>query len=57
VATGLDDGRTDPRQIVEAFRQYLTHEAHRVTRGMFEGNLAGKLGDPRFNADMSVLLT
>lgn len=57
MATGLDDGRTDPRQIVEAFRQYLTHEAHRVTRGMFEGNLAGKLGDPRFNADMSVLLT
>ena len=57
LATGLDDERTDPRQIVAAFRKYMDHEAHPVTRVMFERNLAGKLGDPEFNADMSALLT
>ncbi len=57
LSTGLDDERTDPRQIVAAFQKYMAHEAHPVTRGMFESNLAGKLGDPQFNADMSALLT
>ncbi len=57
LSTGLDDERTDPRQIVAAFQKYMDHEAHPVTRGMFESNLAGKLDDPQFNADMSALLT
>ena len=57
LATGLDDERTNPRQIVAAFRKYMDDEEHPVTRAMFERNLAGKLGDPQFNADMSALLT
>ena len=57
LATGLDDERTDSRRIVAAFRKYMDQEDHPVTRGMFERNLAGKLGDPQFNADMSALLT
>ena len=57
LSTGLDDERTDPRQIVAAFRKYMDHEAHPVTRGMFESNLADKLGEAQFNADMSALLT
>ena len=40
-----------------AFRKYMDHEAHSVTRTMFESNLAGKLRDPQFDADMSALLT
>ena len=38
-----------------AFREYMDRDGHRVTRAMFERNLAGKLGDPQFGADMSAL--
>ncbi len=57
VATGLGDDRSDPGRIVSAFREYMDRDGHRVTRAMFERNLAGKLGDPQFGADMSALLT
>ena len=57
VATGLGDARTDPGRIVSAFRTYMDRDGHLVTRAMFERNLARKLGDPRFGADMSALLT
>lgn len=56
LAKGLSDDRSDPRRIVAAFGDYMDCEGHRVTRAMFERNLAGKLSDPTFNADMSALL-
>ncbi len=34
----------------------MDRESTPVTRAMFERNLAGKIGDARFNADMSALL-
>ena len=57
LATGLTDERADPGRIVTAFRRYVDHTAHPVTRGMFERNLAGKLSNSQFDADMSALLT
>ena len=57
IATGLGDERSDPRRIVSAFREYTKHNACVITRAMFERNLAGKLGDAQFRADMSALLT
>ena len=57
VAAGLGDERSDPGRIVSAFREYMARDGHLVTRAMFERNLAGKLGDPQFGADMSALLT
>ena len=57
VATGLGDERSDPGRIVSAFREYMDRDGHLVTRAMFERNLAAKLGDPQFGADMSALLT
>ena len=57
IATGLGDQRSDPRRIVSAFRDHMDRDGGRVTRAMFERNLAGKLGDPQFSADMSALLT
>ena len=55
LATGLADERSDAERIVSAFRQYMDRDGHRVTRAMFERNLARKLGDPQFDADMSAL--
>ena len=46
----------DPARIVQAFSQYMAHEEHRVTRAQFERNLALKLRDPVFTADIGPLL-
>lgn len=46
----------DAARIVAAFQKYMSHEAHPVTRAMFERNLAEKLGDDRFTADLGPLL-
>ena len=56
LAIGLADGRSDPERIVAAFASYLERDGHAVSRAMFERNLAAKVNDPRFNADMSALL-
>ena len=57
LATALEDERTDPRRIIAAFQQYMVHGHHRVTRALFEQNLAAKLSDPRFAADIGPLLS
>ncbi len=56
LAMGLADGRSDAGRIVAVFREYMEREGHPVTRAMFERNLAGKIGDAQFDADMSALL-
>ena len=56
LAMGLTDGRSDAGRIAAAFRGYMDREGGPVTRAMFERNLAGKIGDAQFNADMSALL-
>ena len=43
-------------RIASVFWEYMAHEGGPVSRAMFERNLAGKLGDGQFNADMSALL-
>jgi predicted nucleotidyltransferase component of viral defense system len=52
----LEETAADPARVVEAFTKYMAAEHQRVTRAVFEQNLAAKLGDPRFAADMSALL-
>ena len=42
--------------LAAAFREYMDREGNPVARAMFERNLAGKIGDAQFNADMSALL-
>lgn len=56
LAMGLADGRIDAERIVAGFGAHMEREGHPVTRAMFERNLAGKVGDTQFNADMSALL-
>ena len=52
---GLADERSDPGRIAAAFRVYMDREGAPVTRAMLERNLARKIGDAQFNADMSAL--
>ena len=56
LATGLGDECSDAERIAAAFRKYMDREGGPVTRAMFERNLASKLDDPQFSADMSALL-
>lgn len=56
LAMGLADERIDAERIVAGFGAYMEREGDPVTRAMFERNLAGKVGDAQFNADMSALL-
>ncbi len=53
---GLGDARSNPGRIAAAFREYMDREGGLITRAMFERNLAGKIGEAQFNADMSTLL-
>ena len=53
---GARDARSNPGRIAAAFRGYMDREGGPVTRAMFERNLAGKIGNAQFNADMSALL-
>ena len=56
LAMGLADERSDAQRIVAGFGEYMEREGGWVTRAIFERNLAGKIGDAQFNADMSALL-
>jgi predicted nucleotidyltransferase component of viral defense system len=46
-----------PERIVEVFAKYMEADGAKVTRAMFEQNLAAKKADPIFTADLRPLLT
>jgi predicted nucleotidyltransferase component of viral defense system len=52
----LSAADADPVRIVEAFTHYMKADGANITRATFEENLAGKLNDARFTADMGPLL-
>jgi predicted nucleotidyltransferase component of viral defense system len=56
LATALEKTSVDPARIVEAFSGYMQKEGKRVTRALFERNLAAKLTMPQFSADIGPLL-
>jgi predicted nucleotidyltransferase component of viral defense system len=57
LAVALTSGKVDPERIVTAFLKYMEHEDHKVTRALFEENLALKMVDAAFLADISPLLS
>jgi len=57
LAFALSGGNADPERIVRAFLRYMDHEGHTITRALFEKNLALKMHDPAFLADISPLLS
>ena len=56
LAVALEQGTMNPGRIVEAFGGYMEAGGERVTRALFERNLAAKLKDPRFTGDIGALL-
>lgn len=56
LAVALETGAVNPSRIVEAFSTYMNRGGHRVTRAQFERNLAAKLQDRQFAADIGPLL-
>ena len=52
----IDRKLTSPGRIVACFERYIRESGARVTRAMFEENLARKLNDPVFGSDMTPLL-
>jgi predicted nucleotidyltransferase component of viral defense system len=57
LAVVLTGGHADPERVVDAFLLYMDHESHTITRALFEENLALKMEDPAFLADISPLLS
>ena len=55
LAIGLDNEHINDGRIVAAFREYMARDGVPITRALFERNLAGKLRNPQFSADMSAL--
>jgi predicted nucleotidyltransferase component of viral defense system len=56
LATALESAPVDPERIVAAFLAYMDRDGHRVTRAQFERNIAAKLRDAQFTADIGPLL-
>jgi len=56
LATALENPAVNPGRLVNAFSGYMEKEEGRITRAMFERNLAAKLRMPEFAADISPLL-
>lgn len=56
LAAALEDGRTDTARIIESFQACMDHAGSSVSRAQFEQNLAGKLADKSFAADIGPLL-
>ena len=56
LALALQRDGVSPERIVEVFTRYLNEDGGRVTRAMFEQNLAAKKLDSLFTADMTPLL-
>jgi predicted nucleotidyltransferase component of viral defense system len=52
----LQDPRVMPERIVPAFLEYVKRGGHKITRAQFEKNMAEKLEDPTFMADISALI-
>ena len=56
LAVALDHLDVEPERIIGIFAQYMKHGGHHVTREQFQNNLAAKLDDDTFGADIGPLL-
>ncbi len=56
LAHALGHPRVNPERIIAAFSEYMSRDGQRVTRARFEKNIAEKLDDPEFAADIGPLL-
>ncbi len=56
LAVALDHPDSDPARIIETFTAYMEDGGHHVTKPQFEENLAAKLENRQFTADIGPLL-
>lgn len=56
LAVALEKADIHPDRIIETFSGYLKREGRRITRAQFEENIAKKVCDSQFTADISSLL-
>lgn len=56
LAVALENQTVNPTRIIEAFLKYMEEGGHKVSRAQFEQNMAQKLQDPQFTADIGPLL-
>jgi len=56
LAFALNEGNANPDKVVHAFKTYMEHGNHNVTRSQFEQNLNHKLEDSAFISDIGPLL-
>ena len=56
IGVALGHATANPKRIVATFSAYMKQDGSRVTRAMFEANIAAKLRDAQFNADIDPLL-
>jgi len=56
LAVALESGTVDPARIIAAFSEYMDRGGHHVARSLFEQNIAAKLRDRQFTADIGPLL-
>ncbi len=52
----ITEWRAEPQRIVAAFLDYMVRDGHPITRAQVEQNLALKMRDGAFLADLSPLL-
>lgn len=52
----LVHGQAAPARVIACFHRYLRESGHHVSRAAFEENVARKLADEQFRADLSGLL-
>ena len=53
----LTGGKARPERVVETFLAYMAHGKHTISRALFEKNIAEKMRDSEFLADISPLLS
>lgn len=53
---GPTNSRAEPEKVVRCLQHYMEMGGARVSRAEFEANLAHKLADPVFHADVAPLL-
>lgn len=56
LSLALQQSDVSPERVVKVFAKYMEADGAKVTRAMFEQNLAAKKKDPVFTADMRPLL-
>jgi predicted nucleotidyltransferase component of viral defense system len=57
LAAALNHRDARPDEIIRTFQVYMEHGGHNVSRAVFEDNLAAKLADKDFVADIGPLLS